>query len=133
MRKTTYAYNSIILGFFIGLWVLVSSKSTVLGIAAGLAMAVIGFFIIRMFENAADRVSSKAAEKVEEAWQRRKERKAIENGSYVKPATTQMPMKQTTQFPSSTSEQNTKRCPTCGAVLKREAKFCPACGSAADE
>ena len=131
--KRTYAYNSIIVGFFIGLWVWASSKSEVFGIAAGLAVAVIGFFIIRMFENAVDRAATKAGEKAEEAWQRRKERKAIENGSYVKPETTQMPTKQTTQFPTSPSEQNTKRCPTCGAVLKREAKFCPACGSSADE
>ena len=49
MRKT-YAYNSIIIGFLIGLLVAVQTDKIVLGILAGLGVAVVGFVLIRLLE-----------------------------------------------------------------------------------
>lgn len=53
MRKT-YAYNSIIFGFLIGLLVY-AKANLVLAVLAGLAVSIIGFVLIRAIENAMDR------------------------------------------------------------------------------
>lgn len=123
MRKT-YAYNSITIGILIGILVWATTESAVLGILAGLAISVVGFFIIRMFENAVDKGVDKASEKIQEAYHRRQEQKAMENGTYVKPNTTQFPDKST----APSSVQNTTVCPHCSAEIKDGVAFCPACG-----
>ena len=129
MRKT-YAYNSIIFGILLGLLVYVSSKSAALGILTLIGVSVLGFIIIRFIENAISKGVDKAADKISEAYQHRKEQKAIENGTYVNPETTQMPDKATTQFPQKeeSEEIKTKYCGYCGAKINAESKFCPACG-----
>lgn len=131
MRRT-YAYNSITFGFLIGLLVFASTKSTGLGIAAGFGVSVVGFYLIRMFENAVNRGVDKAADKISASYHRRQEEKAAERGTYGKPATTQMPERQTTQFPQKSSDAAVKTCRYCGAEIKKEAKFCPACGAASE-
>ncbi|MCQ2534775.1 MAG: hypothetical protein MJ172_09440 [Clostridia bacterium] len=50
MRKT-YAYNGIILGFVLGLAAWAYTENTAIGIAAGIASAIIIFIIIRSIEN----------------------------------------------------------------------------------
>lgn len=92
MRKT-YAYNSIIFGFLLGLLVGVTTESVILGILAGLGVSVVGFIVIRLIENAIHKGVEKAADKISETYRRRKEQKAIENGTYRKPVTTQMPVR----------------------------------------
>lgn len=129
MRKT-YAYNSITIGFAVGLLVAVAAKSTVLGILAGLAVSVVGFFLIRMLENAVGRGVDKAADKISASYHRHQAQKAVERGTYATPTTTQMPERQTTQFPQKSADTSVKACPFCGAEIKNEAKFCPACGAA---
>lgn len=135
MRKT-YAYNSIIIGFLIGILVWASAESAILGILAGLGVSVVGFFIIRMFENALEKGVDKVSEKVAEAYHRRQERKTMENRTYVKPNTTQMPQNRTTQFPDKSTApaplHNTAVCPYCKAEIKDGVVFCPACGQSVD-
>lgn len=74
MRKT-YAYNSIIIGFLVGLLVAVSSKSIVLAILAGLAVAVVGFVAIRALEKLMDKAGDKAVDAVSNAYQKHKQNK----------------------------------------------------------
>ena len=63
MRKT-YAYNSITIGILLGILVWISANSAILGILTGLAVSVVGFFIIRMLENAVNKGVDKVSEKV---------------------------------------------------------------------
>lgn len=153
MRRKTYAYNSIIIGVLIGILVYVSAESAVLGILAGLGVAVAGFIVIRLLENAVDKGVNKAAEKVGQAYQNHKAQKAAQAG-VAAPQPTQFPNQgQTTQFPGAVpvptaaqpvpqpepqpAEQpapeqrdpELKFCPYCGAQIKRTARFCPACGA----
>ena len=135
MRKT-YAYNSITIGILLGILVWISANSAILGILTGLAVSVVGFFIIRMLENAVNKGVDKVSEKVSDAYHRRQEQKAMENGTYMKTNTTQMPQNRTTQFPdkssSSAPTQNTTVCPHCKAEIKKGVAFCPACGQSVE-
>lgn len=125
MRKT-YAYNSIIFGFLFGLLVGMTTKSVVLGILTGLGVSVVGFIVIRLIENAIHKGVEKAADKISEAHQRRKEQKAIENGTYQKTVTTQMPVRTA----PATAKPAAKRsfCMHCGAEQDGVSRCCPVCG-----
>lgn len=147
MRKT-YAYNSIIFGFLLGLLVGVTSESVILGILAGLGVSVVGFIVIRLIENAIHKGVEKAADKISETYRRRKEQKAIENGTYRKPVTTQMPVRTATAFapaapmPMRNAPAFAQRMPApavkpatescfcvhCGAALEGVSRFCSVCG-----
>lgn len=48
----TFAYNSIWIGVLVGILVAVSTEKALLGILAGLAVAIGGFFLIRLIEKA---------------------------------------------------------------------------------
>lgn len=137
MRKT-YAYNSIIIGFLVGLLVGVSSDSAVLAVLAGLGVAIVGFIVIRVIENAINAGVDKAADKVKEAYSKHKQ-KTMPASAVVPPATTQMPSStqaaQRTTFPQqaetpapATSAEPTVPCPNCGAQVRAAARFCPSCG-----
>ena len=153
MRKT-YAYNSIIIGFLVGLLVGVSTNSVVLAVLAGLGVAVVGFIVIRLIENAISAGADKLADKATDAYRKHKEQKAIQNGTFVQPTTTQMPgaaqaqqhttfPQQQTTFPQQTAAsqqqhttfpqqpaapQQTVACPSCGTQVRADARFCPVCG-----
>ena len=134
MRRT-YAYNSIIIGVLIGILVYTTTRNVALTVLAGIGVSVVGFIIIRLIENAISKGVDKASDKIQEAYHRRKEQKAIENGNYSEPVTTQMPNRDTTQFPRNTEnsiENNTAYCPHCGAKINAESKFCPACGKSVE-
>ena len=137
MRKT-YSYNSIIIGFLVGLLVGVSSDSAVLAVLAGLGVAIVGFIVIRVIENAINAGVDKAADKVKEAYSKHKQ-KTMPASAVVPPATTQMPgstqAAQRTTFPQqaetpapATSAEPTVPCPNCGAQVRAAARFCPSCG-----
>jgi hypothetical protein len=151
MRRKTYAYNSITIGILVAFLVYLSSKSIVLTILAGLGVAVVGFFLIRMLENAAYKGVDKAAEKVSQAYQNHKAQKAAQAG-VVAAQPTQFPSQgQTTQFPTQTQPTQFPNQPQAtqfpGAVPQPEAqpipqpaqpapeqkdaefKFCPYCGA----
>lgn len=65
MRKT-YAHNSIIIGVLLG--ILVGLKANpVLGVVAGIAVSVAGWFLIRMIENAIDRGVDAAGKAIKNA------------------------------------------------------------------
>lgn len=106
MRRT-YAYNSIIIGFLLGILVYATSKSVVLGIVTGLGVSVVGFIIIRAIEKAIDKGVDKASEKISQSYHQHKEKKAAANGADVNPHTTQMPAKTTTQFPGRNTSAHT--------------------------
>ena len=73
--KKTYAYNSIIIGFVVGLWVAVSSNNIVLAILAGLGVAVVGFVVIKALEKLLDKAGDKAVDAVTNAYQKHKQNK----------------------------------------------------------
>ncbi len=133
MRKT-YAYNSIIFGFLLGLLVGVTTESVILGILAGLGVSVVGFIVIRLIENAIHKGVEKAADKISETYRRRKEQKAIENGTYQKPVTTQMPVRMTpavaqaVPVPSVRPAAKRSFCMHCGAAQEGVSRFCSVCG-----
>ena len=159
MRKT-YAYNSIIFGVLLGILVYATTESIALTILTGLGVSVVGFFIIRMIENAIHKGVHKAADKISDAYQHRKEQKAIENGTYVKPETTQMPQRTTTQMPARPAAEAvpaaqpsarpavqpaaeavpaaqptatiTNFCPYCGKKIDSISRYCPYCGESID-
>lgn len=141
MRRKTYAYNSIIIGALIGILVYVSAESAVLAVLAGLAVAVGGFFLIRLLENAMYKGVDKAAEKVSQAYQNHKAQKAAEAGVAAAQPTQFPGQAQTTQFPGAVpapqpaeqTEPEFKFCTSCGAQISRNAKFCPSCGEAQGE
>lgn len=158
MRRT-YAYNSITIGFLVGMLVYASTNSGGLAALACAAVSVVGFIVIRLIENAISRGVDKAADKVSDAWRRRQiQRSAATSGFH--PAVTRMPAAETTRFPAARSAaansaafppaftqrsaettrlpvvrtapaaaQNTIFCPYCGAKIQRSASFCPFCGS----
>lgn len=78
----TYAYNSIIIGVLIGIWVYAATKSIVLGIIAGIAVTVVGFIIIRAVENALYKAGEQTYDKISEAYQKRKEQKNAESNNH---------------------------------------------------
>lgn len=129
MRKT-YAYNSIFIGFLVGMLVGVSSDSVVLAVLAGLGVAIVGFIVIRVIENAIDAGVDKAAGKVKDAYNKHKQ-KTMPASAVVPPVTTQMPgSAQRTTFPqqAAASAEPTRSCPKCGAPVRAAARFCPSCG-----
>lgn len=150
MRKT-YAYNSIIFGVLLGILVYCTTESIALTILTGIGVSVVGFFLIRMLEKALYKGADKAAEKITEAYHRRKEQKAIENGTYRKPEpTTQMPVRTATQMPMRPAMQTTagtvwekpiekpvvsetNYCPYCGKAVDGVSSFCPYCGRSIEE
>ena len=74
MRKT-YAYNSIIIGFLIGLLVAVQTDKIVLGILAGLGVAGVGFVLIRLLEKGIAKGVDKGVDAAVNAYQKHKEKK----------------------------------------------------------
>ena len=125
MRKT-YAYNSILVGFMLGLLVGVTTQSVVLGILAGLAVSIVGFVVIRLIENAIGRGVDKAAEKISEAHRRRKEQRTVENGGLRRPVATQRPALAT----AGANANGRCFCKRCGARLRVDALYCSSCGEA---
>ena len=69
MRKT-YAYNSIIIGFLVGLLFVVKGQ-TALGIILGIVISVVGFFIIKGIENALYKGANAAGQAVVNAVKKR--------------------------------------------------------------
>ena len=137
MRKT-YAYNSIFIGFLVGLLAGVSSDSVVLAVLAGLGVAIVGFIVIRLIENAINAGVDKAADKVKEAYSKHKQ-KTMRASAVVPSAATQMPVStqaaQRTTFPRqaeapapAAAAEPTVPCPSCGALIRAAARFCPSCG-----
>lgn len=63
MRKT-YAYNGIVIGILLGLYVGVASKSGVLCVLAMVGISVLAFAAIRLLENAIDAGVDKASEAI---------------------------------------------------------------------
>ena len=74
MRKT-YAYNSIIIGFLLGLLAWVSTDSMVLGVLACVMVSIVGFVIIRAIEKAVYKGADAAVDAVSKAYQKHKEQK----------------------------------------------------------
>ena len=74
MRKT-YAYNSIIIGFLVGLLVAVKTENIVLAILAGLGVAVVGFVLIRLLEKGIAKGVNKGVDAAAYAYQKHKEKK----------------------------------------------------------
>lgn len=73
MRKT-YAPNAIIIGVLIGL--LVALKvNMVLGVIAGLAVSILGWVLIRAFENALYRAGDAAEDAIRKKLDERKNKK----------------------------------------------------------
>ncbi|MBQ1553785.1 MAG: zinc ribbon domain-containing protein [Clostridia bacterium] len=130
MRKT-YAYNGIIIGFLIGLYFGVKTRKLVVGIVVGLLVSVAAFVIIKVIENAVNKGADKLTDKAQEALQKRKEQKAIENGS-VQP---QAPAQPLTQFPGRSEGEAAPQqrvCPNCGQPADAEDVFCKSCGGKID-
>lgn len=73
MRKT-YAPNSIIIGILIGILVAVK-VNTIFGILAGLGISVLGWVLIRAFENALNKVGDAAEDAIQKKLDERKDRK----------------------------------------------------------
>lgn len=71
MRKT-YAYNSIIIGFLVALYVYVSTESLVLGIVTLLGVSIVGFIAIRAIERLIGKGVDKAVDAASNAMQNRK-------------------------------------------------------------
>ena len=132
-RRKTYAYNAILLGFLLGLWVGVSKESTFLGILVGLVVAVGGFILIRAIEKAVYKGVDKASEKIGDAINRRKEEKAQTDNPYGGPQVAQFsPPQEQIQTPASAEPGAQPRpafCTNCGAPVKDSSRFCPNCGS----
>lgn len=74
MHKT-YAYNSIIIGFLVGLLAWASTDNVVLGVLAFVGVSVVGFIAIRFFEKAVDKGVDAAANAVTNAYQNYKAEK----------------------------------------------------------
>ena len=129
MRRKTYAYNSIIFGFLLGFLVYATSKSTALAVLTGIGVSVVGFFIIRLIENAVYKGVNKASDKIIEVYRRQKEQKGMENGSFIKPGAAQTP-DGAAQFLQKAESSNGKAsyCPVCGAKIQADAGFCQTCG-----
>ena len=128
MRKT-YAYNSIIFGILLGILIGISTKSAVIGILAGLGIAVVGFVIIRLLENALYKGADKLTDKATEAIERRKAEKAAQNGTPVAHANPGFASENLTRFPAEAAEAPASYCPSCGAALPADSRFCPECGA----
>lgn len=79
MRRT-YAYNSIIIGGLVGIYVAVKA-GTFLGIVAGIAVSVVGFILIRALENVISDAVDKGADAVSNALHDRKKEKEGKSGS----------------------------------------------------
>jgi len=133
MRKT-YAYNSIIIGFLVGMLVGVSSDSVVLAVLAGLGVAIVGFIVIRVIENAIDAGVNKAADKVKDAYSKHKQKTMPAStvttqmpGSTQTAQRTTFPQQATAPAPEAPAEP-TVPCPNCGAQVRAAARFCPSCG-----
>ena len=87
MKRKTYAYNSIIIGFLIGLWVYFSTgENLVWAILAGLAVAVAGFFLIRFLETLVEKGVDTAVAAVTGLFNRKKEQKNEEEPKDQDPA-----------------------------------------------
>ncbi len=81
MRRT-YAYNSIIIGFLLGLLVWLKSEKLILGILVLIAVSVVGFIIIRAIEKAISKGVDAGVDAAARAIQKRREQKQErENGS----------------------------------------------------
>lgn len=74
MRKT-YAYNSIIIGFLVGLLVYVSSESLVLGIITCIGISIVGFVIIRALEKLFYKGANAAVDAATKAYLKHKDEK----------------------------------------------------------
>lgn len=73
MRKT-YAPNAIIVGVFVGL--LVALKvNIVIGVIAGLAVSILGWVLIRAFENAVYRAGDAAEDAIRKKYDEWKDKK----------------------------------------------------------
>ena len=73
--KKTYAYNSIIIGFLVGLLAWVSTENMALGILAFVGVSVVGFIAIRFLEKGIDKGIDAAANAVTNAYQNYKAEK----------------------------------------------------------
>ena len=74
MRKT-YAYNSIFIGFLLGLWVYVSAESILLAILTCIGVSVVGFILIRLLENLLYKGADKAVDAAGNAIKKHMEKK----------------------------------------------------------
>ena len=90
MNKT-YAYNSIIFGALFGVLAGVKTDSMVFAAALFLAVSIVGFILIRMFEKAVDKGVNKAADKISEIHNRRKTERMNGGSAYQDRETTRMP------------------------------------------
>ncbi|MBO4562718.1 MAG: hypothetical protein J5772_03815 [Clostridia bacterium] len=75
----TYAYNSIIIGFLVGLLVWVSTQKLVLGILAFIGVSIVGFIVIRLIEKAIGKGVDAAADAASRAYEKRRQQKNGEN------------------------------------------------------
>lgn len=73
MRRT-YAHNSFIIGGLIGIWVTIKA-GLFLGILTGLAVSIIGYFLIRALENAISDGVDKGVDAISNAIHDRKKEK----------------------------------------------------------
>lgn len=78
--RGTYAYNSIIFGLLLGLWAMVKA-GIVIGIIVAIAVSVVGFFIIRTFENAIFDGVERGVDAVSNAMRDRKKEKEGKSGT----------------------------------------------------
>ncbi len=102
MRRKTWAYNGIVIGFLIGLWVWGLTQSTPLAVLAGIGVSIVAFLGIRFLENLIYNGAEKAEEKIREAYENRK---------------------------SATAKGKTKKCKSCGAEVAYERLTCSECGA----
>ena len=130
MRKT-YAYSGIIIGLLLGLYIGLKTRNLVIGILACIGLSVAAFVVIRLLENLFYKGADKVADKAEEAWQRHKAEKELQNGAAPQPA----PERPLTQFPTQAAPAEPAEpaapvhfCPNCGAPAAEGDVFCNACG-----
>ncbi|MBO4848620.1 MAG: hypothetical protein J5586_05660 [Clostridia bacterium] len=71
----TYAYNSIIIGFLVGLLVWAKSQKIALGIIVFIAVSVVGFIIIRFLEKALSKGVNAAADAASKAYENHRQKK----------------------------------------------------------
>ncbi|MCR5611091.1 MAG: hypothetical protein K6F68_04585 [Clostridiales bacterium] len=74
----TYAYNSIIIGFLLGLLVWAKSQKIALGILVFVAVSVVGFIIIRFIEKAIGKGVNAAADAASKAYEKHRQQKKEE-------------------------------------------------------
>jgi len=79
MRRT-YAHNAVVIGVLLGFLVAIKA-GIILGIIVAVAVSIIGYKLIRAFENKVDDVADRAGDAISHAIYDKKKKKDGEDGS----------------------------------------------------